>query len=100
MDEAAVERYAQAIHGVREDWCAGQERAKFISYPWAERPEHMRALDRRMASAVADLATADLRARLDEVRQAVTTWWAVNGATGHPVDLVEGLLQILDRETA
>jgi hypothetical protein len=116
VDEAAIDRYAQAIHATREAWCDEQDPVKFISHGWDERPEHMKRLDRLFASAVAEMAVQDaylhdteiraenalLRARLAEIRQVITTFFVVHGnSTAASLqsarDLAEGIRQIADR---
>jgi alkylhydroperoxidase/carboxymuconolactone decarboxylase family protein YurZ len=67
MDDAALDRYAEALHRKRVDRAAeAGDRPSFIPDPWEDRPEHLKEIDRSMASVVAAMAVHD--AGLENIR--------------------------------
>src|SRR5262249_38887134 len=89
LDDATLQRYAEALHAKR---CAvGAEagfRPTFVVEPWGERPEFLKQLDREMAAVVAGMAAADERARICKLAVATDATW-YGDATDYPfADLI------------
>jgi hypothetical protein len=60
VDDAALDLYAEALHQKRCDRAAESgDRPSFVVEPWADRPEHLKEIDRSMASVVAAMAMHD-----------------------------------------
>lgn len=104
MDKAAIERMAEAAHDLRCQLAVRDgERPAFIPDTWENRPPFLKDRDRAIVSLVAEKATEAAQARLDEIRQAITTFFIVNGGSAAysmqaARDLAEGIRQILDRK--
>lgn len=65
MDDAALDRYAEALHEERSRLAAGAgDRPGFTVETWEDRPEKLKARDRAMVAVVAEMAAADERERI------------------------------------
>ena len=75
MDEAALERYAEAAWNLRcERSAQAKERPSGIS-TWEDRAPFLREIDKAVASLVADMAAHDERMRIvAEIRKHASVW--------------------------